>query len=123
MKLATLFFLLSLAVQSSATEITYLTCDVPSTPDWPSAFHYEVTLDESRSLVSWVDRRAESVTEAKALFTRDTVAWTDPQLRAVSMSFAVNRVDLSFTVDLDSKGDPHRHKDGKCSIDDRPRKF
>lgn len=118
-----------LSVPGSAAQITYLACDMPADASIKAgAVHFEYTFDEGKGTVSEVDKRNGTVSQYKAIFTHDSVTWSELTTEVSKSSSSVSRIDLSFRWDMvwtvPGAPMPDIHRVGKCSlVEDAARKF
>lgn len=116
-----IFLLFSVASVSAATQIVYLSCDLPG-EDGSPATHFDFTLDEQNSTVSFYVEKAGIVNKEKALFGPQTVTWTS-SLMGTTLTRTINRTDLSFIQELNIAG-KRSHTTGQCSlVKTPPRQF
>lgn len=85
--------LTSIPASVAASDITYLDCAVNGLP-------WKVSLDESAGKISY--EHSKGVVTEDAVFTADKVVW-----ETMLGTFAISRVDLTFTQTLD--GHVFRH--------------
>lgn len=113
-----LFFVFTMAItlsssQSFASQLTYLKCDLPSYKEIPEA-HFDFTLDERNSTVSFYVKKANATNTEKAVFGSQKITWTN-NTQFVKVTRTISRTDLSFVQEVDVAGKIIRQI-GTCSI-------
>lgn len=104
------------AASASAAPITYLSCDLPSSKtDGPGTSHFDFTLDEQNSTVSYNVKNAETYVE-KAVFSPQAVTWIRELPSGAVLTRTISRVDLTFTDDYEAVGKAKLHAVGQCSL-------
>jgi hypothetical protein len=110
-----------LAQTCSASQLTYLSCDLPADKD-TEASHFDFTLDEQSGTVSFFVKGANATNTENAVFGPEKITWTNNS-QFFALTRTISRIDLSFTEDSDI-ADIKKHRVGKCSLVAPPaRKF
>lgn len=87
---------------AAAAQLTYLSCDLPAQGD-NAASHFDFTLDEQNSTVSFYVKEANATNTEKAVFGPETITWATNN-KYFSLTRTISRVDLSFVQDMDVAG-------------------
>lgn len=98
---------------SFASGVTYLSCDLPARDEVPVT-HFDFTLDEQNSTVSFFVKQANVVNKETASFGPDSITWTN-NMSYGQITRTISRVDLSFVQDTDIAG-IKTHEVGQCKI-------
>ena len=101
------------AGSASASGLTYLSCEVKNTDGSPDRV-FEFTLDEANSTVTFLVKDANATNIEKAVFGPETITWTR-NTEYFSSTRTINRVDLTFTEEVDISGNITTQK-GACQI-------
>lgn len=98
-----------------AGKLTYLNCDFPAKDGNPGR-HFEFTLDEENSTVSFRVKTADvdAIHSRKAMFGPETIVWTDNTEYSTSTR-TLDRVDLTFIEDSQI-GEKTFHDVAPCRI-------
>jgi hypothetical protein len=114
--------LLFISTVGFASELIYLSCDLPSRENLPPV-HFDFVLDEQNSTVSYFVKEANATNKDDAVFGSETITWTN-NLSLGSITRTISRVDLEFVQDTDLAG-IKMHEVGSCSLKKKPssRKF
>lgn len=99
------------AGNAAASKITYLSCDIPGQN---GSRHFDFTLDEANSTVTFYVKEANATNTEKAVFGPETITWTNND-KYFSFTRTISRVDLSFTEEGDVAGVKSRHV-GTCQL-------
>lgn len=106
----------TLAIASSnafSANLIYLSCDLPNEKD---TSHFDFTLDESSSTVSFYVKEANATNTEKAVFGPETITWSN-NIGFSKITRIINRIDLSFTEEFDLLGNGKINKNtGTCNI-------
>lgn len=106
---------------AAASGLTYLSCDVPA-KDGGQARHFDFTLNEANSTVTFYVKDANATNVEKAVFGPETITWTTNS-QYYSITRTISRVDLSFTEETDVAGVKDKSV-GTCAINTpKERKF
>jgi len=100
--------------QTSASKLTYLSCDIPAT-EKEEARHFDFTLDEANSTVSFYVKEANAANVEKAIFSANSVTWTN-KTRFSTLTRTISREDLSFTENFEIDENTKRTATGTCKI-------
>lgn len=99
------------AGSASASSLTYLSCDLPGES---GSRHFDFTLDEANSTVTFYVKEANATNTEKAVFGPETITWTNND-KYFSFTRTISRVDLSFTEEGDVAGVKSKHV-GTCQL-------
>jgi len=120
-ELAILAVACAAACNSFASNLVYLSCDLPAQEDRPAS-HFDFTLDEQNSSVTYFVKEANATNKESAVFGPDRITWST-NTRFVSSSRAIDRTDLSFTQEV-TVGNIKNRQVGSCALIKAPnRKF
>jgi hypothetical protein len=123
-RLATLLLMSMVFVLNAAadSQIVYLSCNIGG-DDGHAATHFDFTLDEQNSTVTYYVEAAAKTNKEKAVFGPKTVTWSEDGLYGVTLTRTIDRTSLVFTQDLIIAGNKS-HSAGQCSLVKSPeRKF
>ncbi len=84
-----------------ASQLTYLSCDIPS-KDGPDR-HFDFTLDEANGTVTFFVKDANATNVENAAFGPEEITWTK-NTKYMNLKRSINRVDLSFTEESNIVG-------------------
>lgn len=102
-----------LSSAASASNVTYLTCNVPSNDGGPDRV-FDFTLDEANSTVTFYVKDANATNVEKAVFGPETITWGSNS-RYTSIARQINRTDLTFSEETDIAGIKKSYK-GTCTV-------
>ncbi len=92
----------------------YLSCDLPAR-DGVAPVHFDFTLDEQNSTVSFNVKAANATNEEKAFFGPETITWSNNMAYGSKLSRTIGRTDLSFVQETTIAGIQSRQV-GSCSL-------
>jgi hypothetical protein len=116
MKFSQLLFpaaLILVAGNATASSLTYLTCEVKSSGEEPNRV-FDFTLDEANSTVTFLVKEANATNVERAVFGPETITWTRNN-EYFSSTRTINRVDLTFTEEIDISGNKTINR-GTCQV-------
>lgn len=99
---------------SVASQLIYLSCDLPAQDDSPVA-HFDFTLDEQNGTVSYYVKEANASNKEKAVFGPGSITWVNNMAYGTKLSRTISRTDLSFVQETVIAGNQTRRV-GVCSL-------
>jgi hypothetical protein len=100
---------------SGASELVYLSCELPAHDGIP-ATHFDFTLDEQNGTVSYVVKEANATNKEKAVFGPNAITWTNQLSLGSTVTRTISRTDLSFTQKTEIPGVVNRQEAGMCEL-------
>jgi hypothetical protein len=113
-RIATLAMVALAANTSFASQLVYLSCELPP-HDGAPATRFDFTLDEQNGTVSYHVPQANATNKEKAVFGPQTVTWSNNMSYGSKINRTINRTDLSFVQEMDIAG-IQRRQVGTCSL-------
>lgn len=103
------------ANSSFASQLVYLSCDLPTHDGAPST-HFDFTLDEENGTVSYFVKAANVTNKEKAVFGPNAITWATQLSLGSTITRTISRTDLSFTQNTEIPGVVNRQEAGTCEL-------
>lgn len=99
----------------SASELVYLSCELPAHDGIP-ATHFDFTLDEQNGTVSYAVKEANVTNKEKAVFGPNAITWSSQLSLGTTVTRTISRTDLSFTQATEIPGVVNRQEAWTCAL-------